>query len=130
MFKLRGSLSFIELMLAVVVLSLGISLIYQGFLTCLGGYNYCVDYLVVQNWIDEKIWEIQDKLSHYKILLTEDKSGSFIANNKRFDWTLSYELIEGIKNMSIYQVILDVSWREGLKRIKSKRATYILYKEK
>ncbi|RKY33685.1 MAG: hypothetical protein DRP69_06050, partial [Candidatus Duberdicusella sinuisediminis] len=71
------SLSFVELMLSVAVLSLGITLVYQGFLTSLGGYNYCIDYLIVQNWLDEKLWEIQDKLSHYKILLTEDKEGSF-----------------------------------------------------
>lgn len=124
------SLSFVELMLSVAVLSLGITLVYQGFLTSLGGYNYCIDYLIVQNWLDEKLWEIQDKLSHYKILLTEDKEGSFTIGNKRFSWNLSYELIEGMKDMSLYQVVLNISWREGVKKVKTQRASYIIYKEK
>ncbi len=124
------SLSFVELMLSVAVLSLGITLVYQGFLTSLGGYNYCIDYLIVQNWLDEKLWEIQDKLSHYKILLTEDKEGSFTIGNKRFSWDLSYELIEGMKDMSLYQVVLNISWREGVKKVKTQRTSYIIYKEK
>ena len=130
--KLRKikSLSFVELMLSVAVLSLGITLVYQGFLTSLGGYNYCIDYLIVQNWLDEKLWEIQDKLSHYKILLTEDKEGSFVIGNKRFFWNLSYELIEGIKDMSLYQVVLNISWRQGFKKVKTQRTSYIIYKEK
>ncbi|RKY43103.1 MAG: hypothetical protein DRP80_06030, partial [Candidatus Omnitrophota bacterium] len=94
------------------------------------GYNYCIDYLIVQNWLDEKLWEIQDKLSHYKILLTEDKEGSFTIGNKRFSWDLSYELIEGMKDMSLYQVVLNISWREGFKKVKTQRASYIIYKER
>jgi hypothetical protein len=103
--------------------------IYEGFLTTLGGLNYCVDYLNAQVWMDEKIWDIQDKLSHYKTLLTEDKQGNFLIGNKQFDWRLLYSLIEGSSEASLYEISLDVSWKEGFHRIKSTRGAYILYLE-
>ncbi|MBN2119664.1 MAG: prepilin-type N-terminal cleavage/methylation domain-containing protein [Candidatus Omnitrophica bacterium] len=126
--KKRG-LTLVELIVTVVVLSLGIVLIYEGFLTTLGGFNYCIDYLNAQIWLDEKIWDVQDKLSHYKTLLTEDTSGTFLTGNKEFNWYLSYDLIEGLKEAGLYAIDLKVSWREGFKEISTARSAYALYLE-
>ena len=125
----KKTFTLVEVIVASVVLALGIVVIYEGFLTTLGGLNYCIDYLNAQIWIDEKIWDIQDKLSHYKTLLTEDKQGTFLIGNKQFDWGLIYSLIEGSSEASLYEVTLDVSWQEGFHRINTRRGAYLLYLE-
>ena len=127
--KKRG-FTFVEVIVATIVLALGIVVIYEGFLTTLGGFNYCLDYLDAQLWMDEKMWDVQDKLYHYKTLLTQDSEGTFIVDGKEFDWSLAYSLIQGSKEASLYEVTLDISWQEGLHRPKSTRGAYLLYLEK
>jgi prepilin-type N-terminal cleavage/methylation domain-containing protein len=127
--RVKKGFTLVEVVVASVVLALGIVVIYEGFLTTLGGLNYCIDYLNAQVWIDEKIWDIQDKLSHYKTLLTEDKQGTFLIGSQQFDWTLMYSLIEGSSEASLYEINLGVSWQEGFHRINTKRGAYLLYLE-
>ena len=127
--SLRG-FSLVELMVTTLVLSLGILMVYQGFFTSLGGLNYCVDYLNAQLWMDEKIWDVQDKLAHYKTLLTEDTSGTFIMRNRQFHWELDYNLIQGSKAASLYEVNLGVAWKEGIKQVATQRTANVLYIEK
>ncbi|UCC94429.1 MAG: prepilin-type N-terminal cleavage/methylation domain-containing protein [Candidatus Omnitrophota bacterium] len=119
--------SLVELIVSVAVLSLGIVIICQGLLVTLGGFNYCIDYLNVLLWIDEKVWDIQDKLIHYRTLLTYEDSGTFILRNKHFDWNLSYDLTEGAEKASLYEITLTVSWREGMKRMNISRSAYVLF---
>ena len=125
----KKGFSFVELMAVVVVLSLGILVVYEGYLVSLRGFDYCRNYLTVQPWIDQKMWDICDKLSRYNTLLTENTAGAFIIQNKRFNWSLNYSLLEQIKSKSLYRLELNVFWHEGVNRINVRRGTYALYME-
>jgi prepilin-type N-terminal cleavage/methylation domain-containing protein len=125
--KKKTGFSLIELIVATVILSVGIIVVYQGFLISLRGFNYCIDYLSTQQWMDEKIWEVKDQLIHYRTLLTEDDTGIFIRRNKNFRWDLSYHLIEGIEGKSLYEINLKVFWDEGAQKVSTQRSTYVFF---
>lgn len=128
MIKKKG-FTLVELIAAVAVFSLGIVLIYEGFITCLNSYSYCQNHINAQIWSDQKIWDIQDKFTQYKILLTQEPSGSFNIQGKDFLWNLSYSLIEGTQKASLYELILNINWQEGRRNINFNRATYLSYIE-
>jgi len=122
----RRSLSLVETMVAVAVLSFGIILVSQGFLTALGGVSYAVDYLDVLLWMDGKLWDLQDKLTHYNTIASEDTQGTVIIGSRRYQWNLSYNLIEGTEKASLYELGLQVGWQEGMRKIKTWRTLYVL----
>ena len=126
-FRKRKTFSLVEVLVAVAVLSFGIVIVCQGFLTALGGYNYALDHLNVLLWMDSKIWEAKDKLTHYRTLLTDDTSGSFMVNNRKFDWNIDYHLIEGSEEMSLYELNLRVIWKEGIRQVSAVKGAYALY---
>ena len=121
------SLSLIEIIVATAVLSIGLIAVSQGLLMNLEGSNYAIDYLNVLSWMDWKFWEAQDKLTHYRTLLTDDMSGMFILGKRQFKWDLSYNLIEGTERSSLYELILRVFWKEGIKEARTIRSGYVLH---
>lgn len=129
-YKSSSGFSLVELVVAVVILSLGILIVYEGFLISLRGFYQCKYYLGTQAWIDEKLWDIGDNLGRYNTFLAEDNAGTFKIGNKKFNWSLSYSLLEQTKEASLYEVRLGVFWEEGKNRVNVKRATYVLYTEK
>jgi prepilin-type N-terminal cleavage/methylation domain-containing protein len=126
-FLLLRGFTLLELIVTVAILSLGIVFIYEGFFVSLGVSSYTKNYLDVQLWIEQKLWDIQDKLLRYKTLLTQQSSGSFILRNKNFLWELSYALIEGTEKINLYEIDLRVRWKEGLRNVEIVRATYAKY---
>ena len=127
MLRTRKSLTLIEAVVAAAVLAFGIIMVSQGLLITLEGFNYVVDYLNVLLWMDNKFWEAHDKLVNYNTLMTEDEKGSFMVNNKQFNWELCYNLIEGTETASLYALTLRVSWKEGMRIAKTLRSGYALY---
>lgn len=126
--KKRG-FSLIELMVATAILSLGIVVVFAGFLLSVRGFNYAIDYLSVQYWIDEKIWGMQDELLHRSIVSTEDTSGVFVIRNKQFSWNAAHHLIEGLDIASLYEIAVRVTWQEGKQQVSALRTTYVLLKQ-
>ena len=125
----KRGFSFVELMAVVVILSLGILIVYEGYLVSLRGFDYCRNYLTVQPWIDQKLWDVCDRISHYNTLLAENMAGTFVIQKRRFNWSLNYNLLEQIKNKSLYKIELNVFWQEGVSRVNVRRGTYALYME-
>lgn len=122
----KRSLSLVETMVAVAVLSFGILLVSQGFLVALGGFGYAVDYLNVLLWMDAKLWDLQDKLMHYNTIASEDTAGTVIIDSQQYRWNLSYNLIEGTEKASLYELNLQVAWQQGLRKISVLRTLYAL----
>ena len=122
----KKSLSLVETMGAVAVLSFGIVLVSQGFLIALGGFSYAVDYLNILLWMDAKLWDLQDKLMHYNTIASEDTAGTVIIDSRKYNWRLSYNLIEGTEKASLYELSLQVAWQEGMRKIKTLRTLYAL----
>jgi prepilin-type N-terminal cleavage/methylation domain-containing protein len=128
--KIKPSFTLLELIVSIAIFSLGIVGIYEGFFTSLGAASYTKNYLKVQLWMEEKLWQLQDKLLRYKTLLTQKNQGSFTLGGKKFFWNFSYFLIEGTKERNLYEIVLRVRWKEGRRDIKLVRSTYVSYAEK
>ncbi|MBN3039798.1 MAG: prepilin-type N-terminal cleavage/methylation domain-containing protein [Candidatus Omnitrophica bacterium] len=123
----QKALSLVEVLVAAAVLSLGVILVSQGMLVALEGFNYAVDYLNVLLWMDWKFWDLHDKLMNYRTLGVEDNQGAFSLNNRNFNWDLNFNLIEGTKEASLYEMTLNVYWKEGMRPAKATRTADVLY---
>lgn len=115
-----------EVMIATCVLSLGTIIIYESFFISLDSFNYYSNYLNVASWMDEKIWQAQDNLSHFGSSSQIDTAGEFVTRNKNFRWNLSYNLM----SQNLYQIDLTLSWQEGPRKVKLLRNTYAMYEKK
>ena len=123
----RSTFTLVETLVAVAVLSFGLILVCQGFLVVLGGFSYATDYLNILLWMDTKLWNAHDKLVHYRTLVADDNAGTVIIDGRQFNWALSYNLIEGTDEMSLYELSLRVFWREGVRKANLLRTQYALY---
>ena len=120
----------IEVVVTVVVLTVGILAVYEGFLITAHGFNYALHYLTAQMWIDEKIWDIRDKLVHNSIFLPDGSSGIFYGKRKRFNWVFNYTLLDNLEKVTLYEINLAVDWKEGAKNVKTQRNTYLVQRRK
>ena len=127
--RLKYSFTLLELVVAVAILASGIILVYEGFFVSLSAVSYSTNYINAQRWMGQKLWDVQDRLTRYETLLTQETSGSFFEEGKEFLWNLSYSLIETTEKVDLYKIILGVSWREGARKIKVVRSTYAQYIE-
>jgi hypothetical protein len=114
-------------MVATAVLSFSVVMIYQAFFTLLDSFSYCVDYLDVVCWADEKLWTAQDSLTHNGSLSPIETRGEFININKKFEWVLSQELLDDTG--PLYKVNLDLLWRQGKREIRLSRTAYAIYEK-
>ncbi len=121
----KRGFTLIEVMVAVAVLSFGLVMIYQAFFMVFNSFNYSVDYLEAVFWMDEKIWESQDRIRRVGALENNQEQGEFTARSKNFYWSLSSQVLDPVANLSA--VNLEVTWKEGGKDIRFSRVGYAKY---
>lgn len=109
-------------MVATAVLSLGLVMIYQGFLISLDTFGYYSNHLNAQLWLDEKIWRIQDEFRRNEYFNPLPTAGRLIIDNKDFFWNMRYSQIE---SEELYRVSLNLSWQQGSRRVKLSRVAYV-----
>lgn len=119
----------IEVMVTVVVLSLGIVLIYEALFTSVNAFSYCSNYFKTASWTEEKIWQAQDNLSRLGPLAKVDTAGAFISRNRKFNWHLSYKVIDDKSTLYLYKIDFSLLWAEGKRKTKLIRTAYAIYEE-
>ena len=117
--------SLVEQMVAVAVLSLAVVLIYGAFFSCLNAFNYSLDRLSVQRWMDEKVWEMQEELNCSETLVRGEQRGSFIDKNKNFAWETSVKLIGEAQDAYLYRSTLNVFWKQAQRNISVSQIAYV-----
>lgn len=123
--KFGTGFTLVEAMITTAILSLGIVLIYEAFFISLDSFNYCSNYLNIVSWADEKVWQTQNSLNHYGVERAIGTQGVFKRANKKFNWNLSFYLID----VDLYRIDLDIFWQEGKRKSKLSRSAYALYNE-
>ena len=111
-------------MVATAVLSLGLGMIYQAFFVCMDAFDYYLNHLNVQLWLDEMIWAMQDDFRQYGFFQPSQTSGDFIMANRDFHWSMGYN---ALRPDELYEISLKVSWRQGARNINLPRTAYISY---
>ncbi len=114
--------TFVEIMVTLAVLSFGLVVIYQSFLICVNALSYYSTSLEVQQWLDEKTWEINDNISRTKNPLPSSSSGTFTARNKPVSWQWDIQSLS--KDANGYQIKLSCFWKEGQRQIDLFRTFY------
>lgn len=120
--------TFIEVMVATAVLSLGIVLIFQGFFICLDSSNYCSSYLNISSWMNEKIWEAEDGITRYGTANNIPTVGDFVKRKKDFKWNITYNIMD--RENHLYKIGLFLSWKESGRAITLSRNTYAIHEIK
>lgn len=118
----KKGFTLVEIMATTAILSLGLVMIYQAFFVSLDTFDYYLNHLNAQLWLDEMIWQAQDNFTQYGFFSPGQTSGEFIIGNKSFNWNMDYD---SIKPQELYKVSLGASWRQGSRIINLSRAAYI-----
>ncbi len=121
----RKAFSLIEQMVAVAILSSGIVLIYGALLTSLNAFKYSSNRLNVSSWMNEKIWETQNKLICSGALIMGEYTGSFVSKTKNFDWKISVDLIGQAQESYLYRLALTVFWKEPQRDVSLSQVAYV-----
>jgi|YelNatPaOPRAMG01_1025707.scaffolds.fasta_scaffold09586_2 prepilin-type N-terminal cleavage/methylation domain-containing protein len=116
--------SLIEILLAVVVLSLGIAFLYRAFFVCLDLFGYYSDYLNLGIFLEEKFWQIKEIFKNNPEADLE-KNGIFLVKDKEFYYHLNFDLID--REDKLYQISLEVSPKTSARKKKFLRNCYISY---
>ena len=110
-----------EIVVAVVILSVGIVAIYEALIVSVNGFSYYTNALTVQSWMGKKLWKAQDQLARGGSESTVDESGTFQSGNKDIQFNMKkHSVIDG----RLYELKLECSWREGGRNVIVSRAAY------
>lgn len=120
----KKGFTLIELIMTVAILSFGIVSIYEALFVSADVYGYYTNYLNIQGWMSEKIWDVQKELITSQTLDIERESGQIVRNHKTFDWMMTVMLID--ETQGLYRINITLSWNEGGKRVSTSRQAYVM----
>lgn len=114
--------SFFEIMMTIAVLSLGIVMIFQSFLSSLNSFGYYLANLQVQSWADEKIWEASNALIQENSMDKFQTKGNLKLADRDISWTIGVNRID--EQEEFFKLGLNVCWQEGSRKIEVNRTAY------
>lgn len=123
-FKKSKGFTLVELMVTVAVLAFGIVSIYEALFVSVDVFGYYTNYLETQDWMSEKIVQVQDQLTEARIFEADKDAGRFVRGNKTFDWTMMVNPVD--EEEGLYKIDLTLSWKQGSKDIHISRSAYLL----
>jgi len=123
----RRSFTLIEVLVCVVVFSVGIIFIFQSFFTCLNAFSRYATYLNIMPWMNEQLWRAEDEIIRTGTPVSSGNQGEFSYEGKKFSWQLVSGLID--KTEGLYRLDLTVSWQEATKLMVMNRYVYTILKE-
>ena len=114
----------VEVMVAVVILSVGLVIIYESFLISLDTINFFSNRLHAQLFMREKIWQVQNMLEQSTgIFLPTRENGSVDFGTRRFNWYVDLNLQDA--QQQLYTLNASMVWSEGHKLRVIRRSTAV-----
>lgn len=114
-------------MLAVVILTLSILIIYPSNLLSLSVYSEYTNRLNIQNWAEEKIWGAKEKILQSETPETGESAGELNYRNKTYQWRLE---VQPTDLEDFYTIHLDVTWAGRREPASLSRTAYVRRMEK
>jgi hypothetical protein len=119
------SFTLVEIMAAVCILTLSAVMLYECFFITLDSYSYYSDYLQVNSWMKQKIWDTQDILVHSQGSPQIESNGVLKAGNKNFTWELSVNLLD--QKQGLYGIYISLKLPGGKRKLNLSRTAYALH---
>src|SRR3989338_1173324 len=119
---MSAGFTLIEGLVSVAILAFVIVVIYEAMLTSLNIFGSYASYLNAQSWIDEQIWEAQDRVNHSRIVTTRENKGALRLNNKDSEWTMQIDPLD--MEAGLYALNIRLAWQEGERTITLSRGAY------
>lgn len=111
-----------EVLLAVIILSLAVATIYRSNLSSMNVFSEYKDKLSIQNWAENKIWEAKEKILEADAPETGESAGEYNPDGKSYQWRLE---IKREDSEDSYTIHLDIQWREGRRAATLSRVSYV-----
>ena len=124
----KKGFSFLEVMVAVMVLSGGLVLIYKSFFITLDYTNHLTCRLQANLLLDEKIAALNRLLqdqNQLTLVVPPPPIDQVIIANKpvEFQYTLDFRSVENLPGLFLLNI--SIAWREGTRRIQLSREAYL-----
>lgn len=108
--------SFIELMIALVILCTGLVIIIQGFILAASALNRAQNMVIAGNFIDTKLQALEISAEEESGAKKDNTEGSFSSLGRAFNWNLDISSLEGAGDTDLSEVLntakLEVVWQE------------------
>jgi len=125
--KQKKGLTFIEMMVTLVIISLGIVGIFTSLLSALDQTNYLTNRLYAAQLLDNKIFQ-QEKMfrRHKKFMLDSNSKINMHTGYKRISFYPEINIRDINGAADIFLLDASLSWMEAGKKKKIKRSAYIM----
>ena len=108
--------TFVELMVTVVILAVGLVLIIQGFITAADTLNTTKNHRIVMQFLGAKMQEIEAAAIIDNGIKRENSQGEFFSETRNFTWNLEMVAVEESEDLDLSEdlneVTLKVAWAE------------------
>ncbi len=122
----KKGLTFIEVMVALVILTSGLTAIFKILIASIDQLNHLTNRLYASTILDNRIAEIERDLRVYKVLPIElEKSEVVDVGSKEvtFDQEMTISAFDGFAD--IFYIDLTLKWKEANRDVSMSRAAYL-----
>jgi prepilin-type N-terminal cleavage/methylation domain-containing protein len=119
----RKGFTFFEVMVTVAILSVGLVFVYKSLLVCVGAYVSYTNRLTVSTWMDEKVWETQQRLLEAPERVKPGSAGKVMLRNRKVSWRMS---VSPVRAPRLFRLDLTCLWKEGRRTVELSRETCVL----
>jgi len=124
--KAKHGLTFIEVMITVVILSVGIVAIFKTYIVSLDQMTHITNRIYVSTLLDDRVATIERHLRAYKSLPLDMAQEEYInVGSKQLTFSRDLKISDIEDFVEIFNVDLSISWQEGDRDMKISRSSYI-----
>ena len=120
----RQGFTLVEVLVAAVILSVGLTAVFNVFLSSIDVVQLFDNRLNAQFFLNEKIKQLQAELNRQSgMFIPMDQSGQVEIGNKVFSWRLNMQVVDAYQEL--YRVNALMDWSEGDKIRKIKHQVMV-----
>ncbi|MFH1996087.1 MAG: prepilin-type N-terminal cleavage/methylation domain-containing protein [Candidatus Omnitrophota bacterium] len=121
----RKGFTLVEVMVAVAILSFGIVAVYQTFFVLIDAYERYSGFLDSDEWLQERIWEVEDALIRKSRAKLGRGTGTFTGEFGQYDWESTVRVIDIASGLFEAEFAATRSGKSGKFRIS--RISYVAW---
>ncbi len=110
----KKGIALLEVMLSILILSVGLVAVYRPFLSALSTLQKLNDRIEASGMLSQKMWEVISTVRSAKSLDWKTQREELIGKNKTFEYSVQKELLTS--DELLYRLVFHISWMSGRSR--------------